>query len=125
MRRFIDEQMTKEFGPDWPKRQLPNGLYGQWQEKKRKAQQSGRREHPLIAYADFTDYVRVICKKDNWRNVFAPFFGREPSVRESFQRLYPVRLDTMHARPVTQSDELLLYVETRHLCALILGKEKS
>ena len=89
-------------------------------ELKEKVNNSSLMKHP-----DFTDYVRVICKKDNWRNVFAPFFGREPSVRESFQRLYPVRLDTMHARPVTQSDELLLYVETRHLCALILGKEKS
>ena len=125
LRRFIDEQMTKAFGADWPKHQLPNGLHEEWQDKKRKSQQSGRREYPLIAYADFTDYVRVICKRDNWRNVFAPFFGREESVRESFQRLYLVRLDTMHARPITQDDKLLLYVETRRLCTVILGKEKS
>jgi hypothetical protein len=49
------------------------------------------------------------------------FFGRPESVRESFQRLYPIRLDTMHARPITQDDELLLYVETRRLVKILLG----
>lgn len=76
----------------------------------------------MIAYADFTDYVRVICKRDNW-NIFKPFFDREENVRESFQRLYPVRLDTMHARPITQDDELLLYIETRRLSKVIIGKK--
>ena len=86
MRRFIDQQMTAAFGLDWPKSRLPNGLYDQWQEKKRKALQSSGREWPLITYADFTDYILVICKRDNWA-VFAPFFGRQEDVREAFQRL--------------------------------------
>ena len=113
-RCFIDEQMTVAFGPDWPKRRLPNGMYDKWQEKKRKAQQGGRGEDVLIAYADFTDYERVICKRDNW-SVFKPFFGRKEDVRESFQRLCPVRVATMHARQITQDDALLLYLETRRL----------
>ena len=57
----------------------------------------------------------VICRRDNWRQVFSPYFERAETVRESFQRLYPIRLDTMHARPITQDDELLLYVETKRL----------
>jgi hypothetical protein len=120
LREFIDERMTRAFGPDWPKRRLPNGLYEAWREKKRKAKEAGGREWPLVAYADFTDYERVICKSDNWREIFAVFFGRPESVRESFQRLYPIRLDTMHARPITQDDELLLYVETKRLVKVII-----
>lgn len=119
LREFIDERMTRSFGTDWPKRRLPNGLYESWQEKKQKAKEAGGEEWPLVAYADFTDYERVICKRDNWREIFAAFFGRSESVRESFQRLYPIRLDTMHARPITQDDELLLYVETRRLAKVI------
>ena len=107
--------MTRAVGEDWVKRRLPNGMYEEWKEKHRKAREAGASERPLIAYADFTDYMRVICRRDNWRDVFAIFFGREESVRESFQRLYPIRLDTMHARVITQDDELLLYVETRRL----------
>lgn len=65
-------------------------------------------------------YERVICKKDNWREVFGGFFDRPENVRESFQRIYPIRVDAMHARPITQDDELLLYVETRRLVKIIL-----
>lgn len=122
VRRLIDEEMTKAFGPDWPKHRLPNGLYDRWQEKKRNAQQSGSREWALIAYADFTDYVPIICKRDNW-SVFAPFFGRQEYVRETFQRLHPIRLDTMHARPITKDDELLLYVETRRLVRVMIEQK--
>ena len=114
LRRCIDERMTACYGSDWPKHQLPNGMYDQWQEKKRKAQQSGREEDALIDYADFTDYVQVMCKRDNW-HVFSPIFDRKENVRESFQRMYPVRVDTMHARQITQDDALLLYFETRRL----------
>jgi hypothetical protein len=120
LRGFIDEQMTLAFGADWQKNRLPKYMYEEWQKKKGTAQRAGGREWPLISYADFTDYELVICKRDNWREVFAPFYDRPESVRESFQRLYLVRLDTMHARPITQDDELLLYVETKRLMKVII-----
>jgi len=122
LRKFIDEEMTRAFGTDWPRRRLPNGLYDQWHEKKRKAEQAGAEEKPLIEYADFTDYVPVICRADNWREVFGPFFNRPESVRESFQRLHPIRLDTMHARLITQDDELLLLVEVKRLVKVIVKR---
>ncbi|WHZ24749.1 MAG: hypothetical protein OJF47_003861 [Nitrospira sp.] len=121
VRRFIDEQMTQAFGPDWPRHRLPNGLYDQWIEKKRKAEQAGGKIRPLIAYADFTDYVLVICRRDNWP-IFAPFFSRQEDLREAFQRLHPIRVDTMHARPITQDDELLLFVEVRRLSIVMIRR---
>ena len=121
LRRFIDRCMTNAFGRDWPRHRLPNGMHDQWQDKKRKASEAGSAERPLIAYADFTDYASIICRADNWREIFRPFFRRPENVRESFQRLHPIRLDTMHARPITQDDELLLYVEARRLMKIILG----
>ena len=121
MRRFIDDRMKEAFGPNWPKHRLPRHLYDKWREKKARAKSAGAREWPLIAYADFTDYVAIICKRDNWCEVFASYFGRPEDVRESFQRLYPVRLDTMHARPITQDDELLLYVETQRLVKVVMS----
>lgn len=120
IRRFIEELMTRQYGTDWARHRLPNGLYDQWQEKKRKALEAGAKEQPLVAYADFTDYEHVICKRDNWREVFASFFRRPESVRESFQRLYPVRLDTMHARIITQDDELLLRAEVTRLVKVVI-----
>ncbi|MCR4308010.1 MAG: hypothetical protein NUV80_05600 [Candidatus Berkelbacteria bacterium] len=121
LRQFIDIQMTLAFGPDWPKHRLPKGMYEKWQEKKQKAELAGRETWPIVAYADFTDYELVICKKDNWRVVFNGYFSRPESVRESFQRLHMIRLDTMHARPIGQDDELLLYVEVKRLIKVVLS----
>lgn len=121
IRHFIDLRMSALFGPDWPRHRMHKDIYDRWLDKKKKREQHAVSQWPLIAYADFTDYERIICRKDNWQEVFAPFFIRPESVRETFQRLYPIRLDTMHARPITQDDELLLYVETRRLIRLILG----
>jgi hypothetical protein len=58
----------------------------------------------LIACADFTEYQLVICRADNWRELFAQIFMRPENVRETFQRQHPIRLDTMHARSITQDD---------------------
>ena len=114
LRHFIDRQMTTKFGPNWPRHRLPNKMYEMWCRKREEA--SGRRpEQSLIDYADFTDYQSVICKKDNWRDVFSLFFNNVESVRESFNRLRPIRVDTMHSRMISQADELFLYVETKRL----------
>ena len=119
LRRFIDDRMTEKFGSDWPKRRLPKNMSEEWRDKESKAGSERAGEWPLICYADFTDYEVVICKRDNWREVFCIYFRQPESVRESFQRLYPIRNDTMHARPITQDDELLLYVETKRLVKVI------
>lgn len=118
IRCFVDAAMTRAFGSDWPRHQLPNGMYDSWLKKKSAAVGAGAREQALIAYADFTDYVRVISRKDNWQ-VFGNYFGRREDIRESFQRLHPIRLDTMHARPISQDDELLLYVEVKRVLRAI------
>ena len=124
IRRFIDSNMTKAHGPDWAKHRVPADVRESWENKKREAEAKGADRRPLIAYADFTDYEKVLCRRDNWCGVFAVFFKRPENVQEMFQRLYPLRLDTMHARPITQEDELFLYVETRRLVKVILPSDE-
>ena len=120
MRQFIDAVMTQTFGPEWPRNRLPKGMYDSW-EAKREATGTERPACAAIAYADFTDYIRVITRKDNWRELFERHFKRVEDVRESFQRLYPIRRDTMRARPISQDDELLLYVEVKRIMRAIEG----
>lgn len=116
IRRFIDMLMTQQYGSDWPRHQLPPGIYDRWVAKRSK-DKSGR-GWPLVYYADFTDYERVICRQDNWKTIFAQYFNREEHVRESLQRLHLPRLATMHARPLTQDDELFVFVEIKRLVKL-------
>lgn len=119
LRRFIDREMRVAFGDDWIERQVDDETRRQWKDKQKAAQEKGERPHKLIDYADFTDYERVITRRDNWKKVFQPVFRKRESVQESLQRLYPVRLCSFHARLLTQDDELLLYVEVKRVLKAI------
>ena len=111
--------MKVAFGNDWIKHRVPGTIQQAWKDKREKARDNGERERPLIAYADFTDYETIITKKDNWTTIFKPVFKRPMLVQESFRRLYPIRTCTMHARVITQNDELYLYAETTRLLSAI------
>jgi hypothetical protein len=119
IRKFIDEAMTAAFGADWIKHQVHPDLPGRWRNKKEQAERDGDRQWPLIAYADFTDYVEIITRRDNWERAFKHAFGRMELVRESFQRMYPIRICTMHARLITPDDELYLHAETTRILKAI------
>lgn len=119
IRKFISQILAAEFGERWEKQQVPGTMRESWKEKRAKAESQGETLGPLIAYADFTDYIQLIIKKDHWP-LFAPYFGRLEDVRESFQRLFPFRLGTMHSRIITKEDQLMLFVETRRLMNAIL-----
>jgi hypothetical protein len=115
LRRFIDRVMREAFGETWMKHRLPPNMLDGWTAKREKALKAGETEQPLIDYADFSDYRAIIERRDNWKAVFQPVFGRPEDVRESLQRLYPIRIATMHARIVTLDDELLLRVEAKRV----------
>lgn len=119
LRQFIDEQMTNTCGDQWIKHRVPGPIRQSWIEKREKARANGEADHPLIAYADFSDYVPIITQKNNWNAVFEPVFRRPAFVQESFQRLYPIRICTMHARMITQDDEIYLYVEIKRVLSAI------
>lgn len=119
IRDFIAERMTAAAGPGWVKSRTPDKMLDRWKEKQAKAIAAGEPEAPLIAYADFSDYLPIIERGDNWNAVFKPVFGRVESVRESLQRLYPIRICTMHARLITQDDELYLLVEVKRIIKAI------
>lgn len=119
LRRFIERVMSEAYGEHWMKHQLPANMLDSWRDKRDRAVRAGEIDQPLIDYADFSDYRPIIERKDNWNTVFKPVFGRADDVRESFQRLFPVRIATMHARIITLDDELLLRVETRRVLKAI------
>ena len=119
VRRFIERKLRSLFGDDWIRQRVPPPIRQDWRDKQQRARDHGEPERPLVAYADFTHYEQIILRKGNWEQAFAPVFKRRTLVQESFQRLYPIRVCTMHARIVTQDDELFLYVETKRLLAAI------
>ena len=119
LREFIDERMKERYGSDWIKRRISGEMKKQWNEKQQKAKDNGDIVWPLIAYSDFSDYVKIITQKNNWEEMFQEVFVRKTSVQESFQRLFPIRICTMHSRLITQDDELYLFVETKRILKAI------
>jgi hypothetical protein len=53
-------------------------------------------EQPLIAYADFSDYLPIIERGDNWNRIFKAVFNRRTDVQQSLSVPQP---DLYHARP--------------------------
>lgn len=124
VRKFIAEVMVDAFGEQWIKRQLPPNMREKWEEKRQTDIDAGNPEQPLIEYADFSDYRMIIERADNWKGVFKHVFQRPEDIRESLQRLNPVRIATMHSRIVTMEDELLLMVETKRVLKAIRSSSK-
>lgn len=91
----------------------------QWKQKRDSAVKKGEEEQPMIWYADFTDYERIITRKDNWKDTFEGKFINMMDLQISFQRLYPIRNCTMHTRPLTKEDFLLLTVEAQRILRAI------
>lgn len=121
LRIYIDRVMTDKYGADWERHRCHgNGqIYNKWVQKRQLAVRSGLQPQRLIQYADFTEYADLITKADNWKEIFQQIFDRPESVRESFHRLGPVRLCTMHARPITKIESILASAEiTRLLIAI-------
>jgi len=119
LRVFIDTEMRSQYGESWIKHRVPGDVRKKWLERREIAKDHGDESRPLIQYADFTDYETIIVRKDNWTGVFENVFRRKENVAESLRRLYPIRLATMHARLVSQDDELYLAAEVTRILKAI------
>jgi len=120
IRAFIVERLTALCGDKWYRQRLPSDMLQNWTEKKAKDTMSGS-DLPLIDYADFSDYIKIIERKDNWVDVFQAVFIRKEDVQESFRRLGPIRISTMHARLVLKEDLLLMASESTRILKAING----
>lgn len=125
LREFIHEKMIALVGPGWEKRRLPADIYEAWQRKRQEAVKKGRKEEKLINYSDFSDYVKIIERSENWREIFEPLFVRKTNAQESFYRLQPLRIDVAHYRVVTKEDYLLVLVESRRILKAIQAIEND
>jgi hypothetical protein len=125
LRDSLIAAMTDRFGPKWDIQRVPGPILNSWRRKRQEAVNRSEPVQPLIHYADFTDYVQIVIRKDNWNEIFSPAFCNLDDAKVSFQRLHPIRLCTMHARPITKDDFLLLLVETQRILKALGNLKKQ
>lgn len=120
IRKYIDERMEDVFGVNWVENRVPKKIRQRWLNRQQEAKRNGDPKCPLIAYAAFTDYVKVITQDGNWQDAFESTFSRKDSVQESFRRLVPIRNCVMHhTKPITHVDVFYLEAETHRILKAI------
>ena len=115
LREVVSALMESRFGPDWMRTRVPPNLVADWEDKKAKAEKKGFPSARLLDYADFSDYRGIIVQRSNWREVFQPIFGNHKDTEVSFERLEPLRIETMHNRPLSRADAAVLATEVYRL----------
>lgn len=108
LRGFIADVLSRAAGPGWIKQRVPGDCLDAWKGRKKEARKD---VYPLLSYADFGDWSKIIRRNDNWPH-FEPYFKRRVFVEESFNRLLPLRNDIAHSRLLTHADRLVFYFET-------------
>lgn len=120
LRAFVQRCLFEMEGTAWIKRRVPEALRRDWAEEKERQQALGKPVYDLIHYAHFMNLGDIMTQKGNWDQVFSAFFPSKEALRVSLNRLYSVRNDFAHARPMTKTDSLIVMTEAT-LLARALG----
>jgi ATP-dependent Lon protease len=68
-----------------------------------------------VEYLDFTDYLKIITKRDNWREVFNPIFKDETIIAAKLKELEPIRNAVRHSRTLTSEQREKLDMLTKDI----------
>ncbi|MGI0087734.1 MAG: Swt1 family HEPN domain-containing protein [Nitrosotalea sp.] len=115
LRRFIQNKLEKNTS-NWWRERIPEDVRVNAENRKSNNEikwpwHPASNLHP-IHFVDFTDYSKVISRKDNWEQVFKPIIGGESSILATkLRELEPIRNSISHSRPLSdiESEKLKLY----------------
>lgn len=111
LRQFVVRQLEGAAGRAWLKQRVPHEMREAWKAMALEAEAEGKPVFPPIQYANFMDLFDVISRKDNWE-IFAPHFRNRDNLRVAMLRLYSIRNDIAHARPISMTDLLVATTES-------------
>ena len=73
----------------------------------------------LLHFIDFADYIKIVTRKDNWRDAFKAVFRDEEILRAKLRELEDIRNDVAHSRSLTSLQRRKLQVYVSDLCTSI------
>ncbi|MCV6574658.1 MAG: Swt1 family HEPN domain-containing protein [Cohaesibacter sp.] len=119
LRNLIAAELQKIAGKRWYKTRIPHDLYRQWKERQDNDNEQKKDSFPLIYYAELMHLSDVICRKDNWEQIFHRFFYTQDDFQVSLRRLNSVRRAIAHYRPLVRADQIVLFSEAYRLLSSI------
>jgi HEPN superfamily Swt1-like protein len=111
VRSFLEKELSKH-SRNWWKQFIPEDIRQNAECRKKDNEKpwpwSTQGESSLTEYFDFNDYLRIIIRRDNWKNIFKPIFKDVEVITAKFKELDPIRKTIAHNRDLTESDTLRL-----------------
>jgi len=110
LREMVASRLHALEGDAWVRRRVPEKVREKWKDGREAAKLAGKPVLAPIHYANFMDLADVITAGNNWQEFQAAFTNKD-NLRISLQRLYFIRNDVAHSRPISMTDGLLAITE--------------
>jgi len=109
-RKCIKSSLVK-ISKNWWIERIPPDIKQRAEERQKKDEL----KRDLIQYLDFADYVKIITRRDNWREKFQAIFRDKEIITARFRELEPIRNAVRHGRKLTQEQREKLRVIYRDI----------
>lgn len=123
LRQCIQTQLETE-SKNWWKERVPKDVQEKAELRKTKNEKQWpwhtSKDLPFIFHIDFTDYVKIITRRDNWKQVFKEIFKDKEAISVKLRELEPIRNAIAHFRGLSRRevDKLKLLSEEIISCIL-------
>jgi len=114
LRECIHEKL-ENVSENWWKERVPKDVKDRAESRKKK----NENQYPwhkaknllLVFYIDFTDYIKIISRRNNWREAFREVFKDKQIISAKLRELEPIRNAIAHSRELNQTElsKLKLY----------------
>lgn len=105
--RYFIECSLSNLSKNWWKEKIPDDVRNNAEERKNRNENlwpwyNINQNLPPIAYIDFSDYIKIISRRDNWQEVFKDVFKNKEWITTKLNELEPIRNAIAHNRPLTE-----------------------
>jgi len=123
LRQYVEEALLK-ISPRWWKERIPPEVQQRADERKSDEEARpwpwyGKGSESLMCYVDFSDYIEIMKRRDNWRDCFGKAFSNQTQLFASLERLEPIRNAVAHNRALTPDQKMTLSIERKFLLGCI------
>jgi len=128
LRALIENKLPQHYGDNWWNAGIPQRVRKDCEEKKTRRETPypwlSEADYPLICYAGFKDYWKIISQNENWDKIFKPVFLDVACLMSRLKELERIRNDIAHNREISPDDTMKLELYTRDIIRAI-GKTCS
>ena len=116
LRECIQTQL-ETVSKNWWKERIPKDVQEKVELRKTKNEKQWpwhiSKDLPFVYYVDFTDYLKIITRRDNWNQVFKTIFRDREAISVRLRELEPIRNAIAHFRRLScrELDKLKLLSE--------------